>query len=128
VLFDQHLLVRPITVECCYAEQSPVFCPYCLLLQVVCGSESLLVLTSDRPLQHNSTNNSGNTHAGPNFKQQQSLLYLVDQAASLANNSSTTVAGEGSMSMDGVDWEDVEGQGPFYCPAPRTGSGRRVSV
>jgi hypothetical protein len=110
--------------------------PWCLLLlQVVCGSESLLVLTSDRPLQHagNTSTNSSNTHAGPNVKkqqhqQQQSLFSLVDQAASLTDASPTAAAAGGDMSMDGVEWVDVEGQGPFFCPAPRAGSGCRVSV
>eukprot|EP00878_Enallax_costatus_P042816 GHUV01050301.1.p1 GENE.GHUV01050301.1~~GHUV01050301.1.p1 ORF type:complete len:190 (+),score=77.20 GHUV01050301.1:1058-1627(+) len=27
--------------------------------------------------------------------------------------------------MDGVDWIDVEGQGPFYCPRPRSGYARK---
>jgi len=30
----------------------------------------------------------------------------------------------GDMSMRGVDWSDVEGQGPFFCPAPRASRSR----
>jgi hypothetical protein len=102
----------------------------------VCCSESLLVLTSERPLQHTASNSSSSTIAGHNSstkgqQQQESLHSLLNRAASLTTRSLTTAdaaATEGDMSMDGVDWVDVEGRGPFYCPAPRAGSGRRVSA
>jgi hypothetical protein len=103
-----------------------------LVLQVVCSSESLLVLTCDRPLQLGNTGNTTGQHSSHNSKQQQqqqqaSLLSLVQQTSRLSSNAAVAAAAAGDISMQGVDWVDVEGQGPFYCPAPRTGGGRRVS-
>lgn len=69
---------------------------------------------------------------GRRSRQQQEQASASAHAAAAPPGSSSTVAEQALGEMSGVDWEDVEEQGPFFCPAPkpdsRPSSSRRRST
>lgn len=118
------------------------------VLQAVCGDETLVVLTCHRPhTGHNSTQHSQSELAAADAlaaadMRSNSSASLPRSSSMLSTGSRGSMQGRGTSSkaaagigdadnadlscMDGVDWVDVDGQGPFYCPQPRSGYARKV--